>query len=203
MILGIDQGTTGTHVPGLRRASGRSGGPRVLRVRAALPAAGLGRARRGRDLGGARGASPTRRSRTPGIDGRGPRRRSGSRTSARPPSPGIARSGEPLHRAHRLAGPAHGRALRRAASAQGREPLVRERTGPRARRLLLGHEVRVAAAQRGRRRTRAPRFGTIDSWLVFKLDRPPRHRLLERRRARCCSTSAGGAGTRSCASCSA
>ena len=45
VILAIDQGTTGTHLPRLRRR-GQDRRPRLLGVRAALPAAGLGRARR-------------------------------------------------------------------------------------------------------------------------------------------------------------
>ena len=73
------------------------------------------------------------------------------------------RTGERAPRA-RLAGPPHRGALRRAAGwALG--------PGPRAHRarhrpLLLGHEGRVADPQRGGS-TRA--FGTIDSWLAFKL----------------------------------
>ena len=90
VILAIDQGTTGTHLPRLRRR-GADRRPRLLGVRAALPAAGLGRARRRRDLGGdAAGRrarrSPTPASRAPSSTG------SGSPTSARPWSPGTRRA---------------------------------------------------------------------------------------------------------------
>ena len=73
----------------------------------------------------------------------------------------------------RLAGPPHRRALRGAARA-GHEPLVRERTG-----LVLDpyfSATKIAVAARARRRAARARaragarvFGTIDSWLVFKL----------------------------------
>ena len=56
---------------------------------------------------------------------------------------------------------------------RGLEPDVRRRTGLRARSLLLGHQARVAAPQRRRAQGPARRgrlaFGTVDSWLLWKL----------------------------------
>ena len=108
VILAIDQGTTGTTCIVFDERGGHRG-PRVPRVRAALPAAGLGRARRGGDLGrharGGRGgarrgghrATRPRRDRhhQPARDGRGvgpsqrraaPPTRSSGRTAAPPPA---------------------------------------------------------------------------------------------------------------------
>ncbi len=68
----------------------------------------------------------------------------------------------------RVAGPAHGRALRRAARRRAPRPrAVAHRPG--ARPLLLGHEARVAHPT-GRSSTSADlAFGTVDSWLLWNL----------------------------------
>ena len=66
-----------------------------------------------------------------------------------------------------LAGPAHRGALRRAARRRPRGARPRA-DRPRHRPLLLRHQDRVAAAQR-RAAPAGAVFGTIDSWLLFKL----------------------------------
>ena len=164
VILAIDQGTTGTTCLVFDR-DGPDRRARLQRVPAALPAPGLGRARRQRDLG--RHAAGRRR---------GDRRRrhlraatsprSGSRTSARPSSPGIPARGEPVHNAlvwqdRRTA--ARCDELREA----GHTELVRERTG-----LVIDPYFSGTKIEWLRRNVDAARdavFGTIDSWLVFKL----------------------------------
>ena len=168
-------GDDGLDMPGLRRrwADRR---PQLQRVPPALPGAGLGRARRGRDLG-----------RHPPGRGRGDRRRRNPGGGA-----GRDRHHQPARDGRRL-GPRHGRArpqraglagpqdrgaLRRASRRGPRGP------GPRAHRpgagpVLLRHQDRVAAAQlRGGPRSRRVR----DDRLVAGLQahRPPRHRPLER-----------------------
>ena len=73
---------------------------------------------------------------------------------------------------HRLAGPAHGRALPRAARGRARadDPAAHR---PRLRSLLLRDEARVAAARPGAAGARAERgdiaAGTVESWLVARL----------------------------------
>ena len=163
MILAIDQGTTGTHLHRLRRG-GPAGGPRLPRVRPALPPPRLGRARRQRDLGGhprggargARGRGPARRSRGIGI--------TNQRETVVAWDP---RTGEPLHRAIvwqdrrtaarcdelREAGPRA--ALPRAHRAGARPVLLR---APRS----SGCAARAGWAT-------GAVFGTIDSWLAYKL----------------------------------
>ena len=74
---------------------------------------------------------------------------------------------------HRLAGPAHGADVRRAARRRPRRD-VRAQDRARARRLLLRHQAQLAARPRRRRaRARGERgelaFGTIDAWLVWNL----------------------------------
>ena len=152
MILAIDQGTTGTTCL-VFDDEGRIARPRLLRVRAALPAAGLGRARRRRDLGGdaagrRRGARRRRdrrarelerdRDHQPARDGGrlGPRRR-------RAAAPGA-----------RLAGPPHRRRAARSCARPGHEPLVRERTGLVLDPYFSGTKIEWLRAQR-RGRARA------------------------------------------------
>ena len=94
-------------------------------------------------------------------------RRSGSPTSARPSSPGTATTGEPLHRAlvwqdRRTA--ARCDELREA----GHEPLVRERTGLVLDPYFSGTKIEWLLRNGGVDPGTAA-FGTIDSWLVFKL----------------------------------
>ena len=123
--------------------------------RADLPAAGLGRARPAGDLVDAgrrrsRGADagrsePARRS-----------RRSASPTSARRPSSGTARPGEPIYNAivwqdRRTA--AHLRRSRRRATSR----MIRAEDRPGDRRVLLGDQDRLDARQRARRARAGPK----------------------------------------------
>ena len=202
MILAIDQGTTGTTclVFDERGAPDRA---RVPRVRAALPAARLGRARRRGDLGGhARGRQRGARRRAASRPATS--RRSGSRTSARPSSAWDERHGRAAPPRDRLAGPAHRRALRRSFAQQGHEALVRERTGLVIDPYFSGTKIEwmlenVDGLRDARRRASALRHDRRVARL--QAHRPRRHRLLERRRGRCCSTSASSPGTPSSASC--
>src|SRR6266511_1261257 len=124
----------------------------------------MGRARCERDLGG---VAPRRR-------GGDRRRRHSGRRSRRDRDHQPARDGgglgSRLGRARpqrpRVAGSPHGGALRGAQGRGARGPgSGAHRPGHRS--LFLGHEGRMAAPKcRGRTR---PAFGTIDSWLVFKL----------------------------------
>ena len=153
MILAIDQGTSGTTClvfdedgPGQR--------PRLPRVHPALPAPGLGRARRRRDLGRHARRGAARRSTPPASTAAGwPA--SASPTSARRSWPGTATP------ASRCTARSSGRtaAPPRAATScarPGHEPLVRERTG-----LVLD-----------------PYFsGTKIEWLIRHGDVPARRRL--------------------------
>ena len=174
MILAIDQGTTGTTCLVFDREGRIAGAPtREFEQHFPRPAGssttpneiwevtrgvcGAGDRRRGDP-----GRRPGRdRDHEPARDGR----RLGPRDGrARPPRA-------------RLAGPPHGGALRRAAGGRARGAGSRADRA-RHRPLLLGHEDRVASAERrggARRRLR-------DDRLVARLQahRPPRHRLLER-----------------------
>ena len=180
MILAIDQGTTGTTclVFDERGAPGRA---RVPRVRAALPAARLGRARRRTRSGRSRARSPARRSRPPAsraADLRGDRHHEPARDRRR----WDRRTGEPLHRAivwqdRRTA------ARCDAAAAEGREELVRERTGLVIDPYFSGTKIEWLLAER--RRASDGRRGDVllrhDRRLArLQADRPGGDRLLER-----------------------
>ena len=136
--------------------------PRLPGARPALPAARLGRARPRGDLAErARGAAATR-SPTP-ASRRATSRRSASRTSARRPCSGTARTGRPV-------APAIVWQDRRTAERCRERPA---RADPRAHRararpVLLGDEARVAARREPAAAT-ALAFGTVDSWLVWRL----------------------------------
>ena len=148
------------------------------------------RARRGRG-----GAARRRRSGPPSS------RRSGSRTSARRRSSGSARPGGRSR-------PAIVWQDRRTAERCRELPaeLIRERDRPRPRPLLLGHQARMAARADRAAAAAELAFGTVDTWLVWKLtggrvhatDRDervaddaarPRHARLGRRAARHSSAS--------------
>ena len=154
MILAIDQGTTGTTLPRVRRA-GRADRLGLPRVHPALPAARLGRARPAGDLGGHDG----RRRRGAAGRRRAPGRPLGARhhQSARDRLRVGSRQRRAAAQRDRLAGPPHGRALRRAARAGPRGARAgAHRAG--ARPVLLGHQDPVAArARRGPARARAER----------------------------------------------
>ena len=118
---------------------------------------------------------------------------------------------EPAHRpaaapGDRLAGPAHRGATATSSAPPASEPLVRRAHRARARSVLLGDQARVAADARAASRPSPDlAFGTVDSWLLYRLtggararDRPVErepHAALRHRRAR--------AGPTSSASCSA
>ena len=175
MILAIDQGTTGTTCLVFDR-EGAVRGRGLLRVRAALSAARLGRARRRRDLGG----DPARRR-------RGDRRRRdrGRRSST---AIGITNqretvvawdpaTGEPIHRALVWQDRRTAERCERAARGRARGP------GPRAHRarhrpLLLGHQDRVADAQRRGRRAGGVRHDRLLARL--QAHRSPRNRPHQR-----------------------
>ena len=74
----------------------------------------------------------------------------------------------------RLAGPPHGGALRASCGRPATSGSMRAHTGLVLDSLLLGHEDPVAAGERARwpgerARSGGAMFGTIDSWLIFKL----------------------------------
>ena len=164
MILAIDQGTTGTTCLVFDREGGDRGRA-YSEFEQHFPRPGWVEhdaaeiwevTRRGRRRGDRRRRDRRRRA----------RRRSGSPTSARPWSPGTPTSGEPLHRAlvwqdRRTAERCE--ELREA----GHEQLVRERTGLVLDPYFSGTKIEwllrnVEGAERAA-------FGTVDSWLVFKL----------------------------------
>ena len=110
---------------------------------------------------------------------------------------------------HRLAGPPHGGRLRPPEGGRA-EDLVRERTGPRDRRVLLRHQDRVDPRQRRRARGRRPRpgrlaFGTVDSLAGLEADRRarPRHRRQQRLAHDAVQHPHADSGTTSCCACSA
>ena len=170
MILAIDQGTTGTTLPRLRRA-GRADRPGLPRVHPALPAARLGRARRARDLGGdagrrRRGAATTP-ARAPATS-----TRSASPTSARPSACGIPPAASRCTTRSSGRTGARPRAARSCAT-QGHEPLVRARTGlvldPYFSATKIEWLLEHVDGLRERAQSGRALFGTIDSWLIFKL----------------------------------
>ena len=168
-------------------ARGRSGG-RPAGVPPDLPAARLGGARPGRDLGTqlARRARGARAS--AGIDGGATSPPSASPTSARRRCVWDRATGEPIAQRDRLAGPAHRRRSATSCAQRGLEPTLRANDRAGARRLLLRHQARVAARQRRPARARAPRrgelaFGTVDTWLIWQAHRRRRARHRRRRNA--------------------
>ena len=167
VILAIDQGTTG-HAPASSSTTrARIAGRAYREFAQHFPRPGWVEHDAERDLGGDAGGSADEALDDAGIDG------------ADLDAIGITNQREtvvawdPAHRRAASTARSSGRTgapprrcdeLREA----GHETLVRERTGLVHRPLLLRHEDRVAAA----RTSTAPSdagFGTIDSWLVFKL----------------------------------
>ena len=170
-VIAIDAGTTGVR----SFAVGADGVPQrtgVPRVPAALPAAGLGRARRRRHLAGH--ARDARRGRARSFRPRARRSpRSASRTSARRSWSGTGAPGAPRRRAIVWQD-------RRTAErcdelrAAGHEPMIRRAHRPRARPVLLGVEALVAAARRAASTADADLvFGTVDTWLLWNLTGGP------------------------------
>ena len=165
-VLAIDQGTTGTTCLVIDRRAPHARA-RLRGAAAALPAARLGRARPGGDLGFGAGRRRAR-SRRRGLERRrASRDRDHESARDRPPLGSRDRPAAPP--GDRLAGPAHGRALPRAS--RRAHPRA---DGARPRSVLLGDQARVASGARPSRRTGAA-FGTIDSWLVWKLTAGERH----------------------------
>ena len=166
VVIAIDAGTTGVRAIAFDRA-GHVGGLVVPGVPPALPPARAGSSTTPTEIWAGR-ADDARRAR---------RRRcrraasppSASPTSARRPWCGTARTGAPVHRAivwqdRRTA--ARCDELRDA----GHLALVRAHHRPGARPVLLGHQARVAASPRAASSpTTDLAFGTIDSWLLWKL----------------------------------
>ena len=171
-VMAIDQGTTGLDRARLRSPRPHRR-PRLLGVPPALPEAGLGRARRRGDLARHARASRGRRSSKAKIKATGARR-----ARHHQPARDDGRLGSPHRRAdpsrHRLAGPAHRRASARDLKARRRRGRGARQDRARARSLLLGHQGRAGSSTTCAARARARRagelaFGTIDSWLIWKL----------------------------------
>ena len=145
--------------------------PRLRRAPAALPAAGLGRARPGGDLGerprrGRAGAARHEAAGAAGDRDHEPARDDGAvGAKNRPTGP----------QRDRLAGPAHGRPLPRAAG------LASARAdGARRRSLFLGDQARMAAPARRDRRAARVRHGRLLARLEADRRPRPRHRRDER-----------------------
>ena len=202
-ILALDQGTTSSRAivfdhDGAIRARRAEG------IRPDLSAAGLGRARPGRDLGLAdRRRRRSARARA-SVAAEATSRRSASPTSARRPSSGIARPGEPIYNAIVWQD-------RRTADfcdelkAQGAGETIQAQDRPASSTPISpASKIRWILDNVPGARARADAgelaFGTVDSWLVWKLTggAPSRHRRRATRRGRCCSTSTRGSGTTSC-----
>ena len=196
MILAIDQGTTGTTCL-VFDEEGAPRRPRLPRVRPALPPPRLGGARRRTRSGRSPGRWRARPATMPG----GPRAE-----GHRHHEP--ARDGGGLGPAHRraapprdrVAGPPHRRALRRAARGRPRAARSASARGWCSTPTSPGRRSSGCCARAAVRAGR-PVFGTIDSWLVFKLTGRARDRLLERVAHAAVRHPHAAAGTRSCASC--
>ena len=139
---------------------------------AALPAAGMGRARRRGDLATRAARGPRRRC-AAARPARARSRRSASPTSARPRCCGTARRGTPVAPRDRVAGPAH---ADRCAALLKRRALERDgaaRTGlvldPYFSATKLEWLLRHVPGLRARARRGELAFGTVDSWLLWKL----------------------------------
>ena len=171
-LLAIDQGTTGSTVL-VMDLEGRTIGRATREFPATFPPAGVGRARTGGDLGErafGRSWRVCRRPRSAVGFGAPP---SGSPTSARRRSSGIARPESPSTErssgrtgAPRTAVPSSRR--------EGTSRCVREQTGLVHRPLFLGDEARLDPRQRrAGARARAEKgelaFGTVDTFLVSRL----------------------------------
>ena len=165
MILAIDQGTTGTTCLVFDR-EGRTR-PRLQRVRAALPAPGLGRARRRRDLGGDPAGRRREALADAGIEGRRASTAIGITNQRETVVAWDPTTGEPVHSALVW------QDRRTAARCDELREAGHERAGPRAHR--AGHRPLLLRRPRSSgccATSTAPTgavFGTIDSWLVFKL----------------------------------
>ena len=175
-ILALDQGTTSSRSI-LFDARRHAGGDGAARVHAALSALRLGRARRRGDLGDA-GRDDRRSARAGARDAGG---RGGDRHHQPARDDGaVGPQHRPADRAgDRLAGPPHGRPVPATAS---RGPRARGRPGARdccsipISRAPSSRGCSITCRARGSARRRGElAFGTIDSWLVWKLSNGARH----------------------------
>ena len=170
-ILALDEGTTSARAHRLRSGRHRPSG-RAEGISRSFSARRLGRARSRRDLGVPVG-------RRPGSSGQAGLEADGIAaigiTNQRETTVVWDRAtGQPVYPRHRLAGSPHGAAAATSCAAAGREALVRDthRAGastpisPAARSPGFSTTCR-APANRPRRGELA--FGTIDTWLIWKL----------------------------------
>ena len=152
VVIAIDAGTTGVRSRAVF-TDGRALDRVVPRVHPALPPARLGRARRGRDLGG--------RARPPCSTSLGqldePVAAIGITNQRETVVAWDRRTGTPLAPGHRVAGPAHRGALRRARPRPAHLPLVRERTGLVLDPYFSGTKMAWLLTPEPRRRRRAGR----------------------------------------------
>ena len=159
-ILAIDQGTTSS------RAIVFDATPRASSPRRRRSSRSTSRSRAGsstiRTTSGRRSPPPAAaRSSAPGI-GAGAHRRDRHHQPARDHAGLGARHRRAARPRHRLAGPAHQRALRRAARRRATRTMVTERDRPAARPLFLRHQAQVAARRpRGRARAGAARRAPV------------------------------------------
>ena len=122
---------------------------------------------------------------------------------------GTARPAQPIAQRDRLAGPAHRRAVRAPARAPGTSAASASSTGLVLDPYFSGTKIALAARQRaGRARARRRgelAFGTIDSWLVWKLTggARARHRRHQRLAHAAVRHPRAATGTTSCCGCSA
>ena len=165
-VIAIDAGTTGVRSPRRSTTTGAVRASRVPGVPAALPAAGLGRARRRSRSGDAVRATLGD---VVGASSTGPSPPSASPTSARRSSPGTGAPGSRSHRA--IVWQDRRTADRCDELRRRRPPRPRARAHrPRARPVLLGHQDRVAAAPRAASPAGPDlALGTIDSWVLWNL----------------------------------
>ena len=170
-ILAIDQGTTGNDGDGVRR--GRAGFAAVaIRSSASTTRDPAGWSTTRRRSGRVSLRVVTRRRCARRRRSRARSRRSASRINARPPCCGIGRT-----RQARCIVPSSGRIAAPPTSAstlksEGLEDTVRAKTGLVIDRVLLRHQAALAVRQREEACAHALEhlaFGTIDSWLIWKL----------------------------------
>ena len=180
-VLALDQGTTGYALRSLfgarRRRARRAATPEFTQH---YPRPGLGRARRPTRSGEVTSGDRARRLLARARATRADSRRSASPISARPPWSGIARpAGRCTARSSgRTAAPPSSAS---AASARATDRRIRARTGLVLDPYFSGTKLAWMLDAR-RRRCGARRgagelaFGTVDTWLIWQLDRRPRPR---------------------------
>jgi glycerol kinase len=167
-VLALDQGTTSSRAILFDRRGRPS--PRPRRSSASTIPARAGWSTSPRTSGTRRAASRWPSSGGPAHAGRRRGRRDREPEGDDPPL-GQGTPAAPPPR-DRLAGPAHRRGLRRARAPGPRAPLQAEDRPP-AGPVFLGHQARMAPGPRPGARRRAARgelaFGTVDTWLLWKL----------------------------------